>query len=114
MRDKRVFGLIGPDPADKRDELRRMIYVTYGRNGGATAWCYFSDRKLGRVSGGGWDITAGAVEAACHAIYCTPRMDGAMGLGTITARMAEHGVRVMDEGQMLWAIPTHDRRIIPT
>ena len=105
-----LYRVIGPDdkaygdvPGDQARPYRYLIYVTYGRNGGATARSYMTGDKMGRANGGGWDITGGAlIDAVCKRWPQVPRIDGAAGYETIKRHCAKHGVEIVTAGEMLW------------
>ena len=84
------------------EEIRRLVVVRYGRNGGATAYAYHSGDKLGRATGGGYDITATALEDAARKLYGTPRTDGAAGLEHVRRHLAEHGVDLATATELLY------------
>lgn len=89
---------------------RLVLILRYGRNGGCTAYNYYTGQKIGRAGGGGWDITAGALIDAAVRWYGVPRTDGARGREHVREHLAAHGVTLYDMGSAAHALPAEVTR----
>lgn len=84
---------------------RLVLILRYGRNGGCTAYNYYTGQRIGRATGGNYDITSTALADAASRWYGVPRTDGARGRSWVRAHLNEHGVTLYDMGQAAHALP---------
>jgi len=109
MKNETMFAVIGPvdgnasDPTKPFVPNRYMVRITYGVNGGATLRSYFSGDKMGRATGGGYDITAESlIDMVCKRWPTVPRVDGAMGINAVTDHCRTHGVLILSMADLLY------------
>lgn len=103
-----LFFVVGPAVKVIGHEGRVLLRVTYPRDGAGRVSCWqgWSDARLSWAGGYGYDKTGTVLADALAKLWpAVPRIDGARGVEAVRRHYGEHGVRVHNAGDALWALP---------